>query len=90
MVGYGVDIHAPRPPFVLAKVVYKYTAVGSLVAPFYHAARVVVKLVASLMGYLVGFVAGDDGARRQPASRDRRIPRPEWGPDLRMMDDEFL
>lgn len=88
MVGYGVDINAPRPPFVLAKVVYKYTAVGTMMAPFYHFARVMVKLVASLTGYLVGFVAGD-GAR-QPASRDERIPRPEWGPDLRMMDDEYL
>lgn len=88
MVGYGVDINAPRPPFVLAKVVYKYTAVGTVMAPFYHLARVMVKVIASLMGYLVGFVTGD-GAK-QPASRDGRIPRPEWGPDLRMMDDEYL
>lgn len=80
MVGYGVDINAPRPPFVLAKVMYKYTAIGTLVAPFYHVARVMVKLVASLMGYLVGFVAGD--GVKQPASRDERIPRPEWGPDI--------
>ena len=95
MVGYGVDINAPRPPFVLAKVLYKYTAFGTLAAPLYHFARVVLKLVAGLVGYLVGFASGDDGLRRrqrqrQPASRDERIPRPEWGPDLRMMDDEFL
>lgn len=88
MVGYGVDINAPRPPFVLAKVVYRYTAVGTVMAPFYHVARITVKLVASLVGYLAGFVAGD-GAK-QPASRDERIPRPPWGPDLRMMDDEYL
>lgn len=92
MVGYGVDINAPRPPFVLAKVAYKYTVVGTVVAPLYHLARVMVKLGASLVGYLVGFVmAGDDGVTmRQPVSRDQRIPRPEWGPDLRMMDDEYL
>ena len=32
-----------------------------------------------------------EGVReRQPASRDSRIPRPAWGPDLTMMDDEYL
>ena len=95
MVGYGVDIHAPRPPFVLAKVLYAHTALGTLAAPFYHSARVLVRLVARLLGYLVGFVAGDGGeaggvGRRLPVSRDERIPRPEWGPDLRLMDDEYL
>lgn len=93
MVGYGVDINAPRPPFVLAKVLYAHTPFGTLLAPFYHLVRVLVKLVAGLMGYLVGFVAGGDGAtnqQRRPVSRDERIPRPEWGPDLRLMDDEYL
>lgn len=92
MVGYGVDINAPRPPFVLAKVLYQHTPVGTAVAPFYHVVRVVVKLVSSLLGYLVGFAAGGGGADgvKQPVSRDPRIPRPDWGPDLRMMDDEYL
>lgn len=91
MVGYGVDINAPRPPFVLAKVMYKYTAVGTVMAPFYHFARITVKVVASLIGYLAGFAAGGGGGVEQrPASRDERIPRPDWGPDLRFMDDEYL
>ena len=93
MVGYGVDINAPRPPFVLAKVAYQYTAFGTLVAPFYHLARLMVNLGASLVGYLLGFVMagnGDEVTRRQPVSRDQRIPRPDWGPDLRMMHDEYL
>lgn len=92
MVGYGVDINAPRPPFVLAKAMYKYTAFGTVLAPFYHLARVTLKVLASLLGYLVGFASGD-GVRRpqqQPVSRDQRIPRPDWGPDLRMMHDEYL
>lgn len=92
MVGYGVDINAPRPPFVLAKVLYKHTALGTVVAPFYHLVRVVVKVVAGLMGYLVGFAVGgtQQQQQRQPVSRDQRIPRPAWGPDLGMMDDEYL
>lgn len=95
MVGYGVDIDAPRPPFVLAKVIYRHTAIGTLLAPFYHVTRIVLKLLASFVGYLVGFMFGDEGvigqkAEKQPASRDARIPRPNWGPDLSLMDDEYL
>ena len=90
MVGYGVDINAPRPPFVLAKVLWRYTSLGSVVAPFDHVVRVLVKLVASLLGYLAGFVMGAGEGGRRPVSEDPRIPRPEWGPDLRMMDDEYL
>ncbi|KAL2046353.1 hypothetical protein N7G274_001800 [Stereocaulon virgatum] len=48
MSGYGVDINAPRPPFVLFKVLYRQTGVENL-----------------------WWVLS-------------------WGPDLRMMDDEFL
>lgn len=96
MVGYGVDINAPRPPFVLAKVLYQYTAFGTLVAPFYHFARVLVRLVAGLVGYAVGFVVSGDGGGgggelgKRPVGWDQRMPRTEWGADSRMMDDEFL
>lgn len=102
MVGYGVDIDAPRPPFVLAKVIYRHTALGTLLAPFYHVTKIIIKILASLVGYLVGFIFGDGGSgggvvrkgkgtgNRQPPSRDVRIPQPNWGPDLSLMDDEFL
>jgi len=97
MVGYGVDIDAPRPPFVAVKVLYRYTAVGTVVAPFWNVVRVLVKIVGGLVGWLVGFMFGDEtdgggngGRERMPVSRDVRIPRPSWGPDLRMMDDEYL
>lgn len=87
MVGYGVDIHAPRPPFVLVKVAYRHTAFGTLAAPFYHLARVLVKLFAGLVGYLVGFTAGDAGpAVERPGGSIPKAPA-EWG---RMMDDEVL
>ncbi|KAL9130879.1 MAG: hypothetical protein Q9217_001029 [Psora testacea] len=93
MVGYGVDIHAPRPPFVLFQVIYRNTGLGNILAPFYHLSRIVFKLLASIFGYLVGFMFGnEDGFQEtpQPVSRDRRIPKPSWGPDLSMMDDEYL
>ena len=93
MVGYGVDINAPRPPFVLFKVIYRNTAFGNILAPFYALWKVLAKIIASVIGYFVGFMFGDGpGAEavRQPVSRDQRIPRPSWGPDLSMMDDEYL
>ncbi|KAK0513464.1 hypothetical protein JMJ35_004450 [Cladonia borealis] len=100
MVGYGVDINAPRPPFVLAKVIYRYTPVGSILAPIYHAARILTRLVSAFVGYIIGFIFGDDdetstpaataGATKLPVSRDARIPKPVWGPDLSLMDDEYL
>ncbi|KAL9100997.1 MAG: hypothetical protein Q9163_003702 [Psora crenata] len=93
MIGYGVDINAPRPPFVLIKVIYHKTALGSVLAPFYHLSRIAFKLFASLLGYAVGFISGDERGSeniRQPVSRDQRIPRPNRGPDLRMLDDEYI
>jgi hypothetical protein len=35
-------------------------------------------------------VVGVKGLGKVPVSRDARIPRPSWAPDLRMVDDEFL
>ena len=103
MVGYGVDINAPRPPWVLAKVIYRYTALGTVLSPLYHFTRIVTRLLAALIGYIIGFIFGDNEASpntgataaaaattRLPVSRDARIPKPVWGPDLSLMDDEYL
>ena len=99
MVGYGVDINAPRPPWVLAKVIYRYTAVGTIFTPIYHAARIITKLVSAFVGYIIEFMFGDEthasaaggaAATKLPVSRDARIPKPVWGPDLSLMDDEYL
>ncbi|KAI4233110.1 MAG: hypothetical protein L6R40_007175 [Gallowayella cf. fulva] len=77
MVGYGVDIDAPRPPFVLAKVLWRKLGMQFLLE--------VVNFWAAVLGWVFGFAQG-----REPVSRDPKIPRPEWGPDLSMMDDEYL
>ncbi|MCJ1430025.1 hypothetical protein MMC29_007940 [Sticta canariensis] len=94
--GYGVDINSPRPPFVLFKVIGRLCRETSIIRPFYIFFSVLVRAVFSLLGYLVGFAFGGDGGgtgggrTRQPVSRDPRIPRPNWGPDLSMMNDEYL
>ncbi|KAL9003593.1 MAG: hypothetical protein Q9188_003544 [Gyalolechia gomerana] len=82
MVGYGVDINAPEPPFVLAKVIWRRLGVGFLFD--------FVRLWAGVIGWVAGFGGAGTGTARQPVSRDSRIPKPEWGPDLSMMDDEYL
>ena len=96
--GYGVDIHAPRPPFVLFKVIYRKAGLEGV----WVWVRAVVRVVAGLVGWVMGFVleglglggsgpeAAGEGVGKQPVSRDERIPRPKWGPDLSMFDDEFL
>lgn len=99
MEGYGVDIAAPQPPFVLFKVLYRLVResfIGSLFSSFYLLFSIFVRLLSSVIGYLIGFIFGgtSDGEAgkitRQPVSKDDRIPRPSWGPDLSLMDDEFL
>ncbi|KAI4130356.1 MAG: hypothetical protein LQ338_001791 [Usnochroma carphineum] len=85
MVGYGVDVNAPEPPFVLAKVLWRRLGASFLVD--------VVRFFAGVVGWVVGFGGGTErggGRGREPVSRDERIPKPEWGPDFSMMDDEYL
>jgi len=41
-------------------------------------------------GGRTGGWGGGNAVPRQPVSRDARIPRPVWGPDLSMMNDEFI
>ena len=57
------------------------------------------RVLADLVGWVIGFTFGGDegsgstgarGGERVPASRDKTIPRPAWGPDLSLMDDEYL
>lgn len=99
MFGYGVDINSPRPPFVLFKVIDRLFRQFSIVRPFYMFFSILIRAVFSLLGYVVGFVFGGDegamsggrgGRSRPPVSRDPRIPRPNWGPDLSMLNDEYL
>ena len=92
MLGYGVDVNAPEPPFVLFKVLHRNMALGNILDPIYVAARTILRLCAGLVGYLAGLVmeAEETVKGPDPVSRDQRIPRPSWGPDLSLLDDEYL
>ncbi len=91
MVGYGVDIHAPRPPFAALTMFWR-SPISLLLKPLWFILVLLIRLFARLFGFLEGFSKGNAGVTGvpQPVSRDSRIPRPAWGPDLSMMDDEFL
>ena len=96
--GYGVDINSPEPPFVLEKMLWRWLSVGTVLRPLYVLLRAIVRISAELVGWTVGFGSGGDSIStvaptpmaRQPFSTDPNIPRPAWGPDLSMMDDEYL
>ena len=68
MKGYGVNIHDPDPPFVLPKMLYRWTlqamGMGSL--------KTVTRAVAAVVGWVVGFLleaAGMGGADGVVSSR---------------------
>ena len=95
--GYGVDINSPEPPFVLEKMLWRWLSVGTILRPLYVIVRAIVRLAAEVVGWMVGFSSAGSSAGepqsspvRQPVSTDPNIPRPAWGPDLSMMDDEYL
>ena len=86
MVGYGVDITAPKPPLVIFKVIWAKWGLREVVAENL-VGRVVWKFVMAVVGYFVDFVFGGE---QVPLDRDRRIPPPPRGPDISMMNDEYL
>ena len=97
--GYGIDVNAPEPPFVLEKMIWRWLSVGTIARPLYILLRALVRLAAEAIGWIAGFYAGNGGdtgtstdrtMESKPASTDPGIPRPAWGPDLSMMDDEYL
>ena len=95
--GYGIDINAPEPPWVLEKMLWRWLSIGTIARPIYVLLRALVRLAAEVVGWVVGFSSASKGANaglvqmdRQPVSTDPSIPRPPWGPDLSMMDDEYL
>lgn len=96
--GYGVDINSPEPPFVLEKMLWRWLSIGTILRPLYILLRAMVRFAAEAVGWIVGFQSGGAGSgaeplhsvARQPVSTDPNIPRPAWGPDLSMMDDEYL
>lgn len=79
MRGYGVDIHAPRPPFVLAKVVYRTMGLGGVV----RVSRILLRAVGALLGWVGGLRGNGAGGGETRGGR-------EWGDGVRMGADEYL
>ncbi|KAI4199156.1 MAG: hypothetical protein LQ350_004786 [Teloschistes chrysophthalmus] len=113
MKGYGVDAYAPRPPFVVFKLlarVFGYRpaselgwegglgegggggegVMGTVAAVIGGVVRFCARVVGWIVGFLFGGGEGGGRGRGEPVSTDGRIPRPAWGPDSSMMDDEYL
>ena len=95
--GYGIDINAPEPPWVLEQMLWRWLSIGTIARPIYVLLRALIRLAADVVGWIVEFSSATKGTNagpgqmdRQPASTDPGIPRPPWGPDLSMMDDEYL
>ena len=103
MVSFGVDLDRPRPPFILAKLLWR-SPIGYILKPLWFVFALMLKSFTKSLAWLVRFVyefafgerdgtghGGISGNRmRQPVARDMRIPRPSWGPDLSMMDDDYI
>ena len=101
MVSFGVDLDAPRPPFVLAKLLARSPLGRVLLPPWWlllGALKFCTRALASVVGFVWGVVGGGGGGElmapgggaRLPVARDARIPRPSWGPDLSLLDDEYI
>lgn len=61
MEGYGVDYNAPRPPFILAKLLWR-SPLGFPLQLLWFGISVLVRLFASVFGFSAGFFGfGDDG-----------------------------
>ena len=88
MVGYGVDYHAPRPPFILAKLFWR----SPFALPFQ-----VLWFCVSLFGRLLAGVVGLGGGTESIAKKEVRWVFTEagargydWRNDAAIGSDEFL
>lgn len=89
MNGYGVDINAPRAPFAAITMLWR-SPITLLLKLLWFILAFMIRFFARLFGFLDGFSRGNADIPPQPVNGDAGIPRPAWGPDLSMMDDEIL
>ena len=61
MVGYGVDITRPRPPFVFLKLVAQRTGVDALATWLWYVVCVLVRVLAGVLGVDAGIFGHGDG-----------------------------
>ena len=88
MVGFGVDCNAPRPPFILAKLVWR-NGLRAIIHPLWLVLQIVVRFFASVFGFGAG-VFGHSGDRGSAANWVFK-PGIVQGEDVPGMDaDEYL
>ena len=62
MYDYGVDIDAPRPPFILPQLFWRYSGVGALAGLAWYWICVLMRLLASVGGFSPGIFGHRDDA----------------------------
>jgi len=90
--GYGVDYNAPRPPFLLAKLLWR-SPLGMPLQSLYFVLTVLVRLFSSIFGFSAGFFGHSDGNvvdRRPWIYTEAEVGTVEWPDDGRMERDEYL
>ena len=94
MQGFGVDINAPEPPFVLFKVLWR-CPLGSPFRAVWLVISVLARFVASIAAYVFGIeephprVHAWQRQQQQPSAGDASAT--PWLPqDLSMMGDEYI
>ena len=93
MHGYGVDYDAPRPPFVLAKMLWR-SPLGVPLQSLWFLVSMLVRLLAGVFGFNAGIFAWDDEGPLPDQGpwryRDVVYPGAEAPDDGRMGSDEYL
>ena len=93
MRGYGVDADMPRPPFILAKVVWRFlyeTPLRYLLSPVWWLVKGLVRAVAGVLGFGAGLASGPGNGGGGRSGRGGQV-RGQWGgPGRVLMDDRVM
>ena len=94
MTGFGVDYTTPRPPFILAKLIWR-NGLSIVISPMWFVLQVIVRFIAGVFGFSAG-VFGHASDRREAVADANtanwifRAGVVEDGPVLGMGADEIL
>lgn len=94
MDGYGVDYNAPRPPFVLFKLLWR-SPVSAPLQSLWFVIGALVRLLSGILGFGAGFLGRGDGkgVHDQGAwtyGEGSVPPLRSWGEDAAIGSDEYL
>lgn len=93
MDGYGVDYTAPRPPFVLFKLLWR-SPVGAPLQSLWFVISLFVRLFSGIFGFGAGFFGSGDGKAVNGQGPwtygEAAAPVQSWGDDAAIGSDEYL